>query len=91
MDRWQNSEKLLFENKIVVFQRNSDNIFQDIVFKNTTLLKHRKNIVPMYEIVENNVSSSKIKEAVTAGMSIAGMAPTAVRRYMKENGLYGAK
>lgn len=91
MDRWQNSEKLLFENKIVVFQRNSDNIFQDIVFKNTTLLKHRKNIVPMYEIVENNVSSSKIKEAVTAGMSIAGMVPTAVRRYMKENGLYGAK
>jgi nicotinate (nicotinamide) nucleotide adenylyltransferase len=91
MDRWQNSERLLSEYKIVVFQRNSDNIFQDIVFKNTTLLRNRKNIFPMYEIVENNVSSSKIKEAVTAGMSIAGMVPTAVRKYMKENKMYGVK
>lgn len=88
IDKWQRSDELLSKYKIIVFQRNSDNIYQEIVFKNQKLLNNRKNIYPIYEIIENNVSSSKIKEAISAGMSVSGMVPTAVRKYIENNCLY---
>ncbi len=88
MSKWKQAEKLLSEYKIIVMQRNEDNIHKDIIFKDELLLKNRKNILPMYDILENNVASSRIREAIEAGISITGMVPGVVKDYIQREKLY---
>ena len=48
----------------------------------------RRSTLHLLPTVESDVSSSGIREAVTAGKSLAGLVPDAVAEYIREQGLY---
>lgn len=88
ISKWIEAEKLLSKYKIIVFQREGDNIYKDIIVKDSILMKNRKNIIEIHDIFENNISSSQVREALKLDISISGMIPESVIDYINKENLY---
>lgn len=85
--KWYEYEKLLKENKFIVFLRGDDKILSDCVEK------YRKIGCEIYtaDMPEICASSTKIRNDVALGVLPDEILNEKVAQYIRENGLYGGK
>ncbi|AEO93540.1 gp281 [Bacillus phage G] len=84
---WTHVEHLLSENKFVVIRRNGIDM-HEIVAKNKVLRKYEKNFEFIYMGVDNNISSSYIRDGFDIGHNPRYYTLPCVYHYIKENNLY---
>lgn len=84
---WKHVEYLLSENKFVVIRRNGIDM-HEIVAKNRYLRKYENNFDFIYLGVDNNISSSYIREGFEIGHNPRYYTLPQVYKYIKEHDLY---
>lgn len=84
---WTHVEDLLSENKFVVVRRNGVDM-HEIVAKNKLLRKYESHFDFIYNGVDNNISSSYIREGFEIGHNPRYYMPKEVYNYIKEHELY---
>lgn len=85
--KWRHTEEFLSENKIVAIRRNGIDMHQ-VVASNKYLRKYEENIRYLYKGVDNEISSSYIREEFEMGSNPRYLMPETVYHYIKENNLY---
>lgn len=75
--RWDDVEKLVEEFTFYVYPRAG--------FPITSL---QKNMIPLSEVAEVDVSSTQVREIVSSGSSISELVPAAVEQYIHDHNLY---
>jgi nicotinate-nucleotide adenylyltransferase len=89
LDSWYRASELVSRNEFIIFPR------PDIEFPSRLKLQDKfgarnakKLIDSILPIPGMPISSTMVRDAAAAGKSLAGLAPTAVERYIRENKLY---
>jgi nicotinate-nucleotide adenylyltransferase len=85
--RWKYGSELIAENKFIVVQRDDINM-ANAIMKNKDLRRHVHNFELMIKGVDNNVSSSFIREELEDGRDPKYYMPEAVYDYVQKNKLY---
>eukprot|EP01089_Gocevia_fonbrunei_P020077 TRINITY_DN7344_c0_g1_i2.p1 TRINITY_DN7344_c0_g1~~TRINITY_DN7344_c0_g1_i2.p1 ORF type:complete len:160 (-),score=27.27 TRINITY_DN7344_c0_g1_i2:12-491(-) len=72
---------------IVVFDR-SGSSSEGIIYSNPIIFQHQTNIILVPNWINNEVSSTKIRQFVCRGLSIKYLLPESVIAYIQEKGLW---
>ncbi|KAG0453165.1 hypothetical protein HPP92_025829 [Vanilla planifolia] len=72
---------------IICIRREGKDI-EKIISKNEILLENKSNIISVDEIVPNQISSSKLRECISKGLSVKYLTPDEVICYISEQKLY---
>ena len=89
LDQWREPEEIFRLCYPVYIRREADAALDDrIVEKITTYHQRYGKMVPRIVAPAIELSSSDVRAAVTEGLSIDGLVPPAVARYIEENHLY---
>lgn len=83
MDKWKNGEDILTNYKIIVINRDTNNL-EDIL---TKFLKYRSNII-VADITSTSLSSTFIREQLMNSQDIKNYVDTDVIKYIQKNKLY---
>ena len=78
---------ILSNHGLVVFEREEEDP-RPIIQANEILKRHEENIVVVKELIRNDVSSTKVRDAVNRGHSIKYLVPDEVVDYIERNSLY---
>lgn len=81
---WSSIEKLVTNFKILVLERDEDNM-EDIINQNEFLLKHKDSFIKLKENIRSNISSTFVREKIRRGKSIRYLTPDEVYYYIKNN------
>jgi len=84
---WKRAEELLVKYKVLVMERDNDNI-ADIIENNVFFKKHKENIYKLNNEIKNNFSSTYIRTQLNNKKSVRYLLPDEVYEYIKENRLY---
>lgn len=84
---WKKPEELLSKYKLLVMERNNDNI-KDIINSSELLLSHKENILELHTEIKNNYSSSYVRNLIKQKKSARYLMPDEVYEYIKNNKLY---
>lgn len=84
---WKHGKELVKENKLIVVQRDDVNM-ASVIMKHKLLRQNAQNFTLMVKGVDNNVSSSFIRDEFEVGRDPKYYMPDAVYNYIKENKLY---
>ena len=84
---WNNPEELSKKFKILVIERDEDNI-EAILDENVFLQAHRKSFIKLKKNIRSNISSSFVRDKLKRGKSIRYLTPDEIYYYIKENKLY---
>ncbi len=83
LDNWYESEKLRKLLNFIVFVRKND--FDENKYSN---MKEKGYSFEFAKMQFNDISSTEIRKRINENLSLAGLLPEKVERYIKENGLY---
>ncbi|UFT99674.1 nicotinate (nicotinamide) nucleotide adenylyltransferase [Radiobacillus kanasensis] len=86
-DNWKHREELLSENKFVVIRRSGLDM-HEIVASSKLLRKYEHHFTFIYRGVDNNISSSYIREEFEIGHNPRYYMPQAIYEYIRDNNLY---
>lgn len=84
---WNNPEELSKKFKILVIERDEDNI-EAILDENVFLKEHRNSFIKLKKNIRSNISSSFVRDKLKRGKSIRYLTPDEIYYYIKENKLY---
>ena len=84
---WNNPEELSKKFKILVIERDEDNI-EAILDENVFLKEHRNSFIKLKKNIRSNISSSFARDKLKRGKSIRYLTPDEIYYYIKENKLY---
>ena len=84
---WNNPEELSKKFKILVIERDEDNI-EAILDENVCLKEHRNSFIKLKKNIRSNISSSFVRDKLKRGKSIRYLTPDEIYYYIKENKLY---
>lgn len=84
---WYEYEKLLAENKFIVFLRKNDD--KDVFEHCEKKYRAAGADISVAKMPEVDVSSTDIRKRLLKGQSVSGVLDADVYRYIKDNGLYG--
>ena len=87
LETWKEAERLLSEYKIIVLERDNDNL-SDILQKNSFLNKYKDSLIKLEGIDRILLSSTMIREKIKNGEDVEQFVDEEVLQYIKENGLY---
>lgn len=87
LPNWHHAEEFLSENQIIVVQRNHINMHETIA-QHKLLRKYERNITLIYKGMNNEISSSYIREEFEIGNDPRYHMPENVYQYIKEHRLY---
>ena len=87
LEIWKEAERLLNEYKIIVLERDNDNLLQ-MLQKNSFLNKYKDSLIKIEGIDKIFLSSSMIREKIKNGEEVEQFIDEDVLEYIKENGLY---
>lgn len=89
ISKWSQAEKLVTNFKILVLERDEDNI-EKIINEDKFLLKNKKSFIKLKENIRSNISSTFVRDKIKRGKSIRYLTPDEVYFYIKENNLYNS-
>lgn len=84
---WNNPEELSKKFKILVIERDEDNI-EAILDENVFLKEHKNSFIKLKKNIRSNISSSFVRDKLKRGKSIRYLTPDEIYYYIKENKLY---
>lgn len=84
---WNNPEKIISKFKILVLERDEDNM-DDIIENDTFLKKHKESFIKLKENIRSNISSTFVREKLKRNKSIRYLTPDEVFYYIKKHNLY---
>ena len=87
LSRWTLGKELILKFKILVIERDKDNI-EEIIDNDEWLSKYKTSFFKIRENIRSNISSTFVREKIKRGKSIRYFTPDEVYFYIKENGLY---
>ena len=83
---WTLAEELVTKFKILVIERDEDNI-EEIIKNDEFLKKHKESFLKVKENIRSNISSTFVREKKKNGKSIRYFTPDDVYFYIKEHNL----
>lgn len=86
-DTWHEAEQIVRNFKILVLERDEDNM-DDIIALNPFLSANKSSFIKVKENIRSNLSSTFVRDKIRRGKSIRYLIPDEVYRYIKENKLY---
>ena len=84
---WKNPDKILKNFKIIVLERDKDNL-EEIIEGSKLLKNNKKSIIKIDGIDRINLSSTMIREKIKNGENVETFIDKDVLKYIKENKLY---
>lgn len=87
LETWRNPEKILSEYKVIVLERDNDNL-SDILQKNSFLNKYKDSLIKVEGINKISLSSTMIREKIKNGEDVKQFIDEDVLEYIRENNLY---
>lgn len=84
---WKRAEDLVSKYKVLVMERNKDNI-EEIIAKNELLNCYKENIIKLNEEIRSNYSSTYVRSQIKKQKSVRYLMPDEVYEYIKINNLY---
>lgn len=87
LETWRNPERILSEYKIIVLERDNDNL-SDILQKNSFLNKYKDSLIKVEGINKISLSSTMIREKIKNGEDVKQFIDEDVLEYIRENNLY---
>lgn len=87
IDTWEKAEELVTKYKILVLERDEDNM-DEIISSNEFLTKHKDSFIKVKNNVRSNLSSTFVRNKINEGKSIRYLTPDEVVFYIQENNLY---
>lgn len=90
LSTWNNPEKLVSKFKILVLERDKDNM-EKIIEEDDFLKKHKNSFIKVNENIRSNISSSFVRNKIKTGKSIRYLVPDEIYFYIKENNLFSSK
>ena len=84
----EDQENILSKYGICALDRAGTKSVSDIIFSNELMYKYRKNIHIMPNLINNDVSSTKVRLFTKRGFSIKYLVPDEVAKYIHDNNLY---
>lgn len=87
LPEWKYGRELIAENKFIVIRRNNIDM-HEVIASNKILRKYERNFILIYRGVDNNISSTYIREEFEMGNDPRYLMPEPVYHYIKKNGLY---
>ena len=87
LDKWKDVQTLLSKFKIVVIQRNNDNIDQ-IILENLILVKYKEAFIQMGNEDYRNFSSTDARDLIGQGKEYKEFVSDKTYKYIKTNKLY---
>ena len=87
IDTWEKAEELVTKYKILVLERDEDNM-DEIIASNEFLTKHKDSFIKVKNNIRSNLSSTFVRNKINEGKSIRYLTPDEVVFYIEENKLY---
>lgn len=87
IDTWKRAEELVTDFKILVLERDEDNM-DEIITSSDFLMKHKDAFIKVKNNVRSNLSSTFVRKKLNEGKSIRYLTPDEVIFYIKEHDLY---
>lgn len=90
IETWNSPERLLKDYKIIVLERNNDNL-ENIIINNDILSKNKESLIKIEGIDKINLDSSTIRDKIKKGENAEKYIPKKVLEYIKKNKLYESR
>lgn len=87
LETWNKPEQLLSRYKILVLNREDDDL-EEIIQNSDLLKKYRESLIQIKEIDKIYLSSTMIRDKIKQGEDIKEYVPNYILEYIKENNLY---
>lgn len=87
LETWMEPERILSEYKIIVLERDNDNL-SDILQKNSFLNKYKDSLIKVEGINKISLSSTMIREKIKNREDVKQFIDEDVLEYIRENNLY---
>ena len=87
LETWNNSQDILDEFKLLVFEREEDD-FEQVVQESEFLRKNKSSLIKLENNFKTTLSSTYLREKVRRGKSIKYLTPDCIIDYINENNLY---
>lgn len=87
LDKWKKAEELVTKFKILVLERDEDDM-NEIIEENEFLKKHKDSLIKVKNNVRSNLSSTFVRSKIRQGKSIRYLTTDEVYNYIKENKLF---
>ncbi len=84
---WETGEELINRFKILVLERDKDNM-DDIINSNEFLLLHKNSFIKLKENIRTNISSTFVRDKIKRQKNVRYLMPDEVYYYIKQNNLY---
>lgn len=85
--KWESADKLINKFKILVLERDEDDM-NEIIEQDNFLLEHKNSFIKLKRNIRSNISSTFVREKIRREKSIRYLTPDEVYYYIKENHLY---
>lgn len=87
LETWNNSQDILDEFRLLIFERGEDN-FEQVIEESEFLRKNKTSLIKLENNFKTILSSTYLREKVRRGKSIKYLTPDCIIDYIKENNLY---
>lgn len=87
LDEWKKAEELVSKFKILVLERDEDDM-QKIIDENEFLKEHKDSLIKVKNNVRSNLSSTFVRNKIKQGKSIRYLTTDEVYNYINENKLF---
>lgn len=90
MEYWLGVEDLIENFKIIVIERDNDDMYE-IINKSEFLKRNEKSFIKLEENIKSSMSSTYVRKKIISGKNIRYLTPDEVYFYIKEHNLYKNK
>lgn len=84
---WKRAEDLVSKYKILVMERENDNM-REIIEENPLYAKYKQNFIAIDQEIRSNYNSTYVRNQIKKGKSVRYLLPNEVLEYIEKNKLY---